>query len=430
MRVLFFSQYFAPEVGATQARTQDMVQALLAAGHEITVVCEVPNHPVGRIWPAYRGKLVVRERVDGVDIVRVWVSTSPNKRRGGRIAFYASYMAMAIVAGLLFARGRHDIVFATSPPLLVGTAGRVVAKLRRLPFVFEVRDPWPAAAVAFGELREGAVLSLARWLERRCYAGARHIITVSQGWREHLLAHQVPAEHISLIPNGANLEMFRPEPAAGAALRRQWGISPDAFVLVYAGLHGLAYGFDAVLEAAAQLRDHGDIRFVFVGDGPRKADLQRKAAADGLDRITFHDPVPRESVAALMSMADMALVPLRRVPFLRGSLPAKLFDAWACARPVLAGAEGEFADIVRRAEGGIVVPPEDAGALVAAIRQAMTEKSRIAAMGAAGRQYVQTHFDRAAQARAFVETLERAFAGEPDETAEDGERRKAGHRQQ
>ncbi|MGC9469406.1 MAG: glycosyltransferase, partial [Anaerolineae bacterium] len=146
MRVLYISQYFVPEVGATQTRAYEMATGLIRAGHAVTMLTEVPNHPEGVIRPAYRGRFWAREPLDGIDVIRVWVKTSPTKTLGTRLAFYLSFALNATLAGLICARGNYDVIYATSPPLFVGIPALVLSVLRRVPLVFEVRDLWPESA--------------------------------------------------------------------------------------------------------------------------------------------------------------------------------------------------------------------------------------------------------------------------------------------
>ena len=142
MRILYFTQYYPPEVGATQTRAHEMSAFLAEHGHHVTIITEVPNHPSGIVPAAYRGRLSERRLENGIDVLRLWVWASPEKTFKSRMQFYLSYMSMAALAGVLI-RGKYDLVYATSPPLFVGAAGLVAATVRRIPFVFEVRDLWP-----------------------------------------------------------------------------------------------------------------------------------------------------------------------------------------------------------------------------------------------------------------------------------------------
>ena len=162
MRILYLTQYFPPEIGATQTRGFEMARGLVRCGHHVTVLTEFPNHPVGVIPARYRGMWIERESLDGIDVVRVRVRASTAKGLTARMLFYCSYAAMATLVGLFRLRDRPDLVFATSPPLFVGLAALALGALRRRPMVFEVRDLWPESAEQLGEVRNRGALALAR----------------------------------------------------------------------------------------------------------------------------------------------------------------------------------------------------------------------------------------------------------------------------
>ncbi|MGB9723392.1 MAG: glycosyltransferase family 4 protein [Chloroflexia bacterium] len=405
MRLLYLSQYFPPEVGATQTRAYEMAQGLLAAGHRVTMLTEVPNHPEGIVRPEYRRRFWVREELDGVDVIRVWVWTSPVKTMRTRLAFYLTYMLNAALAGLLLARGRYDLLYATSPPLFVGGAALTLSYLRRIPMVFEVRDLWPESAVALGELRNPRLIRWATALEERCYRHARRIVVVTEGIRRRLLERGFPAEKIALIPNGANTDLFRPEPTAGHRLREELGLQ-GRFLVLYAGIHGVAQGLETVLEAARLLADAPHIHFLFVGEGPCKADLVRKKEEMGLRNVTMLEGRPREEMPAFFSAADVALVPLRRVELFQSALPSKMFDAWACACPVVLTIAGEAREVLEQARAGVYVPPEEAAEMARALRALSRDREACREMGWRGRHFVEEHYSRRSQARQLVELLE------------------------
>jgi colanic acid biosynthesis glycosyl transferase WcaI len=219
MRILYLSQYFPPEVGATQTRAYEMAQGLIQAGHQVTMIVEVPNHPRGVIPPEYKGKLYERVVLDGIDVIRVWVKTAPVKTFTIRMAFYLSYMLNAILAGLFLARKRYDVIYATSPPLFVGGAGLVLSILRRTPLVFEVRDLWPESAVVLGELQNPLAIALAERLERACYRRARQIVLTTQEMKDHLAKRGIPTEKMQVVRNGANPELFQFDPLARRQIR-------------------------------------------------------------------------------------------------------------------------------------------------------------------------------------------------------------------
>ncbi len=408
MRILYLSQYFPPEVGATQTRAYEMARYLVKQGHRVTMLTEVPNHPSGIIPPQYRGKLVEFQPLDGIDVVRLWVRASPHKNFARRMAFYLSYSAMA-TAVAPFLRGKYDVIYATSPPLFVGLAALAISYLQHIPLVFEVRDIWPESAVILGELHNKRAIALSERLERTCYARASRIVVVTEGIRRRLLERGLPAAKLALIQNGANVAQFRPEPEAAARLRHELGLD-GKFVLIYAGVHGLAQGMETLVQAADLLRDDDDVRLLFVGEGPKKEETAALVKQRGLANVMMLGERPREQMPAYLSMADAALVPLKRVALFEGALPSKMFEALACATPIILSVGGEAAAVLGRIGGGLSVTPEDAPAIVAAARWLKAHPEEARAMGERGRAAVIAEYSREAQA-GQLESLLREVAG-------------------
>ncbi len=402
MRVLYLSQYFPPEVGATQTRAHEMARYLVQAGHRVTMLAEIPNHPAGIIPPAYRGKLWERRPLDGIDVIRLWVITSPHKGFRQRMLFYLSYMVMAILAGLVVGlrlRRRYDLIYATSPPLFVGLAGAILSILLRTRLVFEVRDLWPESAVALGELSSPRAIRLAEHVERFCYRQARQIVVVTRGIQARLRARGIRPGRVHLIPNGANVDQFHPAPAEAAALRESLGLG-DRFVAIYAGIHGVAQGMDTLVDAARLLQDDPDIVLLLVGEGPRKAAVRAAQVAWHLTNLRLLGEQPRAAMAGYLSLAGCAIVPLRDDPLFAGALPSKLFEGLACSTPVVLSAPaGEATAVLAAAQAGLAVPPEDPAALAAAIRWMRDHPAEAAAMGARGRAFVTAHYTRREAAR-------------------------------
>jgi glycosyltransferase involved in cell wall biosynthesis len=405
MHILYLSQYFPPEVGATQTRAYEMARGLVQAGHQVTMIAEVPNHPSGIVPPEYRGKWVERSTLDGVDVLRVWVKASPVKTFRSRMAFYLTYMANATLVGALRARGPFDVVYATSPPLFVGAAGLALHRLKRAPFVFEVRDLWPESAVALGELSSPRAIAWAGKLEELCYNRASRIVVVTEGIRQRLIQRGFPAGKLALLPNGANTDLFQPQPALGAQFRAEHSLPADAFVAIYAGIHGIAQGLETVLHAASLLRNTPGVRFVLVGEGPVKPELQALAAQLRLDNLLMLPEQPRAAMPVILSAADAAIVPLRKLELFQGALPSKMFDAWACGLPLLLSIDGEARRTLEAAQGGLTIPPEDPDALADAIRALAAEPDRGRSLGRNGRRYTEQHHSRQAQARALEKLL-------------------------
>ena len=402
MRILYLSQYFPPEVGATQTRAYEMARHLVTAGHQVTMLAEIPNHPSGIIPPEYRGLLYERVDMEGIDVLRVWVKASPVKTFATRMLFYLTYMFSATLAGLLLAGGRYDVIYATSPPLFVGGAALALSYLRRTPLIFEVRDLWPESAVALGEMTNSRAVALAGKLEEMCYNRARRIVVVTDGIRKRL-EERGYGHKLDLIPNGANTDLFRPDPEGGAALREELGLG-GKFLAVYAGIHGVAQGLETILQAAT-LVPAADVHFLFVGEGPKKAGLLALRDKLGLTNVTMLAEQPRSRIPAYLSAADVALVPLRRLDLFQGALPSKMFDAWACGCPVILSIDGEARQVLEQADAGVFVEPEEAEQMARAILQLKNEPGRLRRYQQNGRRFVEMNYSRQQLAARLEELL-------------------------
>jgi len=362
------------------------------------MITEVPNHPQGIILPEYRGQFCFREDLYGIDVIRLWVSASPKKNFHHRMAFYLSFMFNATLAGLFLARGGYDVLYASSPPLFVGGAALLISYLRRIPLVFEVRDLWPESAVQLGELSNPLAIRFSTWLEKACYRRANHIVAVTQGIYDRLVERGYQQDKLTLIPNGANTELYKPQPI-NHPLRQQLGIPPEQFVVVYTGLHGLAHGLETALEAADHLRDQSDITFLFVGDGPQKDALIQKAKDMALPNVLFHNAVPEPELPGYINLADVGLDTRRCLGISKGTLPVKMFSYMACGRSVLLSIEGEAVRLLERAQAGVAVPPENPYALARAVLDLRSDPDIRARLGRNGRAFVEANFSRQGFAR-------------------------------
>ena len=403
MRYLFFTQYYPPEVGATQTRMHHFARRLVERGHDVTVVTELPNHPRGIVFDGYRGRLVRQSVEDGVRVIRVWVYATPRKSALRRMLFYGTYMTGAIAAALALARGRYDAVFATSPPLPAAIAGYVMARLYACPFVMDVRDIWPAVGVALGEIRGRALIRAAERIERWLYHRAAAITCVTRAFVDDAVRKGADPARVSFLPNGTVPELFNPD-RDGRAIRAELGLE-GKFVVGFCGNHGVAQGLPGVLEAARLLRDHETIHFLFVGEGPVKAHLLDVRERLALANVTLLPEVPLAEIASYINAADVMLVPLKADPIFRGFIPSKLFDFMACARPVVLAVDGEARTVVEQSGGGVYVEPGRPQALANVLLDLAAAPDRLRTMGELGRAYVLRSYLRDTQALRLEQIL-------------------------
>jgi glycosyltransferase involved in cell wall biosynthesis len=405
MRVLLLSQYFAPEVTAASFRLAPLAEQLAARGHEVEVVCEVPNHPQGVVHEGYRGRPVHRRRLDGFDVSYVWVRASPEKTQRSRLLFYGSYALMATLVAI--ASQRPDVVLASSPPLPVAAAGMAAARLRRVPWVMDVRDPWPGAAVALGELSNPRLIGALERLERTLYRSAKAIVTTTEPFAREIGSKSTDPQKVLVVPNGTTDAWIQ----AGNRDedRAELGMPEDRFVITFAGNVGLAQGLESALDAARLLDDRFQLQIV--GSGPRLASLRERVASLPTGRVVFRGLVEPALAARYVRASDASLVSLGSAPERLRSVPVKLFDCCAAGRPVvLTATTGEAARLAGEAEAALCVPPEDAEALAKAVRRLREDANLRENLVRRGRAFAQRN-RRAEGIDRFVGLLDSLVAG-------------------
>lgn len=341
-------------------------------------------------------------KYDGITIHYVYSFAGIRGSLLNRAWYYVTYFAAALVDALRMRR--PDVIYAVSTPLTVGLLGVILGKLWRRPFVFEVTDLWPDVFVAMGLLKRGPMLTLLRWMERTSYRHAAHIVALTRGIRDGIVANGVQAEKITLITNGFDPELFASaNPRARGEIRQQLGVAPDQLLCMYLGAHGIYNALGTIMHAAVELKELSDVTFVLIGDGDDKPRLRELAQQYDLKNVRFLDPIPRTESIDLLTAADVFLLPNRVGDFYRMNLPNKLFDFLATARPIVVAGDGETAEVIRGAACGIVVPAEDAQAMARAI----VDVRRLDAcarqeMGGRGRAYAVAHYSRNALSEQFL----------------------------
>lgn len=399
MRILFVTQYFAPEIGAAPVRLTALANALQDIGHEVSVVTSLPNYPVGRTFREYRWRFFFSDdRKSGVRVHRIW--TFPAK--GAGLARYINYLSFVVTAPLLLARARRaDLILVESPPLTTAVIGWFFSRILRAPMLLNIADLWPDAVVELGLVDESdRQVRLARKLEMWSYGKASLVSYATVGIGDSLADKGVNRERMIFLPNGADTTVFAPkEPMSDLAA--DLGLEEQKIVL-YAGTHSVAAGMDVLLETARLLESDESIVIVVVGDGPAKAPLVEAAARRGLGNLVFLDPVQPERVSELYSISVAGVVTLADNPMFTGTRPAKMFPALACAKPVIYSGHGEGADLVTRHHMGVVVPPGDPVALASAIRSVIEAPDDAEMMGANGRSFVLSNLSWGSIAETWV----------------------------
>lgn len=399
MRIAYVCHYFVPEPAAPAARVHELSRAWVQAGHQVTVVTAFPNFPTGVVPAAYRGTLATAEWLDGIRVLRNWLYARPNRGVGNRGFSHLSFMVTAVLFGLP-RLGPVDVVIASSPTLFSAVSGWLIARLKRAPFVMEVRDLWPEAFVEVGVMRPGMGVRVLSWLARFLYRQAALVVPVTHGFADRLAEQGVPRSKLEVVPNGADTRLFTPAADASDAKARL-GLA-GRFIALYAGSHGLSHGLGALLEAAGR---QPDVTYLLVGDGAAKPDLEAQRRERGLSNVVMLPSVPKQEVPALYAAADVSLVPLRNVPIFGTFIPSKLFEALAAGKPVVGAVRGEARAILERSGGALVVEPEDGAAIAEAVATLRANPAHCAEMGRRGRKFVEREYDRDRLAERYLARL-------------------------
>ncbi len=388
--MLVHQAFVAPgEAGGT--RHFELARQLVKAGHGFSIVAGNVNYLTGQ-----RASAAVAEQYDGVRVLRAYTLPLWHRGYAWRLLSFFSFLLTSIPMALR--AGPVDLVMGTTPPIFQAVAAWIVAVLRRRPLLLEVRDLWPEFAIDIGLLRNRALIALARRLERFLYCRASHLLVNSPAYRDYLIAKGVSGARITLIPNGAEVQMF--DPADNSAdLRRELGLEHN-FVVTYAGAMGMANDLDTVLEAAALLLG-SNVHFLLVGDGKERARLETAARARNLRNVTFLGAQPKSRVPAVLAASNACLAILKNIPMFRTTYPNKVFDYMAAGRPTLLAIDGVIRQVIEAAGAGIFVPPGDAAALAAAIHRLRGDPQLCKSMGTAARAYVVQHFNRSRQGEDF-----------------------------
>ncbi len=416
MHVLYLHQYFATRSGMTGTRSYEFSKYLLGHGHRVTMITSGRHNVPEMTCPPDRE--FIETDIEGIRVIAIDAAYS-NPHRGtgmGGARRMVEFMQFARLAASVGRRlDRPDVVFATHTPLTIGLPGMQLARYFRVPFVFEVRDLWPQALINIGALRNPLVIWWMRRLERRLYRAADAIVALSPGMKEGVVSAGTPPDKVTVIPNGCDLTLFRPD-VDGSAARRRLGLE-DRFVALYFGAMGRANGLDYVLDAARLLQDRGEARIVIVlhGDGGERPRLRQRATDEGLRNVVFSDLVPdKAAVAEIVAAADVCLTIYAATTRETTWSPNKMFDALAAGRPVLINVPGWLGETVRAHRAGFQVDPGRPSDLAARLVELSRNAQVRAEMGRAARGLAEQEFARdqlaARLERVLLDAIERRGA--------------------
>ena len=391
MHIQFMAQCYAPEDVSAAVLITELATDLVKRGHRVTVVTGAPNYPHGRVFKGYRNWPYSVETLDGVRVIRTWSYISPSKKIFPRLFHYGTYSATALYGGLF--AGCPDVIVSYSPPLPLGLSAWLLGRIFRVPWVLQLEDLYPDAAIAAGVMTNKKLINFFLGMEKFLYRHAQRISVISKNFRQSLLEKGVRNSKIKTIPVWADPEAVRPMQKQNT-FRRKHELD-NKFVVMYAGNIGLTSCLEDVLHAAEILQERTDIQFVIIGEGVKKESLEAEARDRQLTNVLFLPFQPREVFSEMLAAADLGLVTLNAGAAL-SSLPSKIFNVMASARPILAVTPpgSEIMQIVEEAGCGWNVPPQSPEKLADAIIQLKELESELIQMGQNGRACLEKNYSR------------------------------------
>ena len=409
MRILLIHQYFLEKGEGGGSRFNEMSQIWANQGHEITVLAGMVHYTTGKKADRYKGKFIYKDDqfYDNVDVLRCYVSERYNVSFLGRIWAYISFVFSSMYAGLFKAKGKYDVILVTSPPLFVGKTAYVLSKIKRVPFVFEIRDLWPESAIDTGILKNSLIIKFAFWFEKVIYKKAKLINVLTPAFRDQLINNKkVPVEKIIFIPNGADFtlaEKIQKEFNA-EQFKKQLGLS-DKFVITYVGAHGVANHLIQLIEAAEKLTET-NIVFQLIGAGMLKEALIKETKKRNLTNVIFRDPVSKEEVFKYILASDAGASVLKKADTFKTIYSNKTFDYMSCKKPVFLVIDGVSRQLINEAKCGVYVEPENITAIVEGAKKLANKSAEeIKTMGESGYSFAKTYFDRDQLAKKYLEKI-------------------------
>ncbi|MEZ8962409.1 glycosyltransferase family 4 protein [Vibrio cyclitrophicus] len=372
MNIIFLTDNFPPEGNAPATRTYEHAIRWVSKGHNVTVITTAPNFPEGKLFEGFKNKLYQVSMMDGITVVRVKTYITANEGFVKRILDYLSFMISGFIAGLF--QKKPDVIIATSPQFFCACSGWALSAVRRKPFVFELRDIWPASITAVGAMKDSFAIRMLEKIEMFLYRRADSIVSVTHAFKEELIERGIDGKKINVVLNGVDLSKYEPSEHKDEELAEQYNLK-GKFVAGYIGTHGMAHGLEHIVDVAERLQNNNDIRVVFAGGGAARQKVVDLVEKKQLKNVVLVDRQPKDMMPKLWSLCDVSLVPLVNNELFRTVIPSKIFECMGMGIPtIMSVPEGEATAIIRDTNSGLVVESENVDQITAAILKLYEDK--------------------------------------------------------
>lgn len=397
MKIIVLMLYWYPYEGPLMPIYGAICKNLMAKGHKITIITSFPHYRKGRseTWDGYRGKLFEKTTWEGATLIRsyVFAPVFKNSKFGlfYRALNFISFNISCIMAGI-FLTGKQDVVFApSSPPLTNGICAHVIARLKKIPMIYNVQDLYPDMAINVGVVQNEIIIKILRLAENFVYKKAKKVLVISRAMEKNLLSKKASKDKIKIISNFVDTTFIKPMDKKNEfSLKFRLN---KKFVVMYAGNMGFYYGMEFVVETAELLAKYTEIIFSFVSRGEYKDKIMSLCKSKNLKNVIFPPQQPEQMVPCIWATADISLVTTKK-GLSTDTVPSKIFSIMASGRPIIAVMdEGcETWNLVKQAKCGMCVPPENPDLLAQAILSLYDSEKQRKEMGEKGRRFVEKNF--------------------------------------
>ncbi len=373
MHILFLTDNFPPEGNAPATRTFEHAYEWVKKGHKVTVITCAPNFPEGKLYKGYKNNWLSKQKIEGIDVWRVKTYITANEGLIRRTVDFISFMLSSFLFGL-FTR-QVDVVIGTSPQFFTVISAWALAKFKRVPFIFELRDIWPASISAVGAIKQTWIIDILERLELFLYRQADLIISVTHSFKSEIQNRGVSENKIKVILNGVDLSKYNPLPEKDPEFSEKFQLR-NKFVAGYIGTHGLAHSLHNIIEAAELLKSDDNIRILFAGAGADRLRIEKLVEKRDLSNVVFIPRQPKENMQKIWSLCNISIISLKDTPLFSTVIPSKIFESMAMKLPIIISVpEGESTEIIRTHKAGVVIPPENSNSLYKAIQNIKKDKN-------------------------------------------------------
>lgn len=392
MRIIYIHQYFKTPSQPGGTRSYWVAQELIKNGHQVTMITANPTATEAQ---------EIRD-IDGINVIYLKEAYSQNMSMPIRLKAFLGFVWKSIKVARR--QNEIDLVIATSTPLTVGITALYMKWVRKIPYIFEVRDLWPEVPIQMGAIKNPLIVKLTRWFENIIYKNAKHVIALSPGMQDGVVKY-IPKDKTTMIPNMAKKDEFWPR-ERDTSLVAKLGLKSETFKIVHFGSLGLANGAESIIESARLLKENDSIEFVFVGGGSTEAKLMQQCATYKLTNVKFLGRFPMKDTSEIVNFCDVSIVSFMDLPILYTNSPNKLFDSLSAGKPILVNSAGWTKDMVEENRCGYYVNPKRPEDLIKKVLFLKDNPDEVATMGANARRLAETVYDKSILCRQFVTVVE------------------------